>query len=445
MKILHYSLGFPPYRTGGLTKFCMDCMKEQQKQGHTVAMIWPGQIKIFDKKNYVLNRGQVNVNGDYFQSYEIINPLPVPYDEGIQNVNLFMASGDIEAYKSFFKKVRPDVIHVHTFMGLHKNLLNAAKQEGIRLVFSTHDFFPICPKVTMFKNGSICDTASNCTECSSCNQTALSEKKMVILQTALYRQLKESKIVKKLRKSHRDNYLSEQTLDIKKTLGNETDKYIALRRHYYEMLLLMDVIHFNSSVTKVVYDNYFKLDKAVIIPITHGDISDNRKIKVFDDKIRFTYLGAQSSAKGFYILKKALDALYKVKQNFKLNIYFEPSEKSPYMEVHNRYTYDELGKIMDDTDVLIVPSLWNETFGYTALEALSYGVPVVISDRVGAKDILNKNSGIVVNNINENKLLYVLKSINSEKLSYMNLEIVNNQNIITMEEMIKNIETYCYM
>ena len=33
MKILHYALGFPPYRSGGLTKMCIDLMVQQAKEG----------------------------------------------------------------------------------------------------------------------------------------------------------------------------------------------------------------------------------------------------------------------------------------------------------------------------------------------------------------------------------------------------------------------------
>ena len=49
MRILHYGLGFPPYRTGGMTKFCMDIMAEQRNIGHDVALLWPGQ----DRKSVV--------------------------------------------------------------------------------------------------------------------------------------------------------------------------------------------------------------------------------------------------------------------------------------------------------------------------------------------------------------------------------------------------------
>ena len=40
-------------------------------------------------------------------------------------------------------------------------------------------------------------------------------------------------------------------------------------------------------------------------------------------------------------------------------------------------------------DLLVVPSLWKETFSLITLEALSYGVPVLVSENVGAKDIIN--------------------------------------------------------
>ena len=50
MKILHYSLGFPPDRRGGLTKYCIDLMVTQRKLEHDVAMLWPGDMGILVKK-----------------------------------------------------------------------------------------------------------------------------------------------------------------------------------------------------------------------------------------------------------------------------------------------------------------------------------------------------------------------------------------------------------
>ena len=48
-----------------------------------------------------------------------------------------------------FKKEKPDVIHIHTFMGLYAEFLEAAKQLQIKTVFTTHDYYAICPKGNM--------------------------------------------------------------------------------------------------------------------------------------------------------------------------------------------------------------------------------------------------------------------------------------------------------
>ena len=101
------------------------------------------------------------------------------------------------------------------------------------------------------------------------------------------------------------------------------------------------------------------------------------------------------------MLKAACDKLWDDGRKFELDVHFTPTVMSPYIKVHGRYTYRDLDNIFQNTDVLVAPSIWYETFGYTVLEALSYGVPVIISGTVGAKDILTDGAGIVLNNITE--------------------------------------------
>lgn len=117
---------------------------------------------------------------------------------------------------------------------------------------------------------------------------------------------------------------------------------------------------------------------------------------------------------------------------------------SPYIKTHDQYTYDKLGEIFDNTDILITPSILYETFGFTVLEALSYGVPVIVSGTVGAKDILVKGAGIVVDGIDSEKLGDVIRKIDSECLEQMNKIIMENQMIKTMDEMTAQIEKKFY-
>lgn len=445
MKILHYALGFPPYRSGGLTKFCIDLMIQQAKEGHEVAMLWPGEIRSINKKVNIKKHRDVNLENQNIHSFEVINPLPVPFDEGIADISAFMLDAGRNIYEKLLDMFQPDVIHVHTLMGIHKSFLKAAKAKKIRLVFTAHDFFPICPKVTMFRHGANCGTMETCENCGVCNATALSLKKIQMLQSPLYRELKNSYVVKKLRKQHRDSYLSESNQEDFNDPVGTVEEYKSLREYYYSLLKLMDMIHYNSSVTKNIYETVFNLPNNCIVYITHSNIRDNRSIKKFSDqKVHIRYLGPQSGAKGFYLLKKALDKLWDEQQNFCLDVHFTPIETAPYIKVHDRYSYDELEKIFDDTDVLVAPSILYETFGFTVLEALSYGVPVIISGTVGAKDILVKGSGIIVDNINSRKLLEILKCLTLEKLKVMNRHIIENQTIMQIEDMSKQIERICY-
>lgn len=445
MRILHYALGFPPYRSGGLTKLCVDLMVQQAKEEHTVAMLWPGQMRFVSQKVAIKKHENVKLIGQDILSFEVINPLPVSFDEGVADIAAFTKNVGAEAYRRLLDNFQPDVIHVHTLMGIHKGFLEAAKNKKIRLVFTAHDFFPICPKVTMFRHGAVCDCVQTCENCGICNATALSLNKIRILQSPAYRELKDSSIVKKLRKQHRDGYLSEATADDTADPVGTADDYKKLRNYYYSLLKLMDMVHYNSSVTKKVYESVFDLPNSCIVVITHSDIKDNRKVKDYSsDCLHIRYLGPQSGAKGYQLLKSALDKLWDMQQNFFLDVHFEPMESAPYIKSHERYSYAELEKIFDETDVLVAPSIWYETFGFTVLEALSYGVPVVISGNVGAKDILVQGAGIVIENIDAQKLFTALQKLTPDKLEAMNEIIVDKQAIMQIEDMSKQIETRCY-
>ena len=51
MRILHYSLGLPPYRSGGLTKYCTDLMIEQAKSDNQILLMFPGHMNFVKGDN----------------------------------------------------------------------------------------------------------------------------------------------------------------------------------------------------------------------------------------------------------------------------------------------------------------------------------------------------------------------------------------------------------
>lgn len=389
MKILHYALGFPPYRTGGLTKYCIDLMLTQVEQGHEVALLWPGEIHFILKKTKIKERNHWNG----IRNFELIDPLPVSLDEGIIEIEAYTKRVNESVYLNFLRMYMPDVIHIHTLMGLHKEFLDVAKQLKIKTVFTTHDYFGICPIVTLYHDGCVCDDDHDCLDCVKCNQTALGLKKIEILQSPIYRRLKNTKAVKMLRNCHRQKYFepSENKQTENENCVRTAEEYRKLREYYISMLNMIDFIHFNSSVTEMVYNRYFHPKNSAVISITHRDIKDHRIKKNFDhDALRITYLGPAKPFKGFQFLIGVLDEVWKETPGmFELHIYTNTNVEKEYI-THRQdgYPYSQLEKIFDKTDLLIVPSQWYETFGFTVLEALSYGVPVMVTNKVGAKDLV---------------------------------------------------------
>lgn len=415
MRILHYFLGFPPYRSGGLTRYAYSLMTSQASRGDTVMGLWPGRSRLNSTPKTIRHK---DIHG--IQNYEIVNPLPVPLDEGIKDTSAFMKDSPREIWISFIKERNVDVIHVHTLMGLYKEFLEAANALNVHLVFTTHDYFGLCPKVTFYKDKGVCTCHHHYQDCVKCNETALSLSKIRIIQSPLYRCVKDSYVIKTLRKGHRKKFFSEEgiTTERLKNIEDLSEKYAVLKQYYISMFLKFDMIHFNSELTRSVYMNHFTPKYWKVLSITHQDIQDNRNVEnIPSDILRLTCLAPAKPFKGFNVMKNTLDALWNAgKRNFKLNLFGQVDSVSPYMYVQEEgFTHNQLKEIMQDTDVVLVPSIWYETFGFTVLEALSYGVPVIVSDHVGAKDLIHR-AGIIVEAGSEESLRQAIESLTKEKV-----------------------------
>lgn len=439
MKILHYFLGFPPFRSGGLTKYSLDLMGAQVEQGKSVLALWPGRLNMFRKLVYIKKNHALNG----IENFEIINPLPVSLDEGVTEFHKFLAPCDYHVYYDFLEKANPDAIHIHTLMGLHKEFLIAADKLGIRTIFTTHDYYGLCPKVTFYRYGNVCDDDNDCMNCIQCNTSALSISKIRLLQSPLYRRAKNFKPVRILRSKHRNSFLLDGALPELKITKSECVQmaagYKRLRAYYLDMLSDISMIHFNSTVSKSIYERFFEPQDSRVMAITHRNIADNRKSrKIKASKLRLTFLSGIKSFKGFNVIKDALDSLWESgAKNFELMLFSPVANPSPYMRIQNKkYDYSELEDIFAHTDVLLAPSVWYETFGFTVLEAISYGVPVIVSNHVGAKDIIGEG-GLVVAAGSVDSLKKAISALTPEKLHELRKNIQKKVEIKTWNKFLE--------
>lgn len=159
--------------------------------------------------------------------------------------------------------------------------------------------------------------------------------------------------------------------------------------YYRECFAMVDVFHCNSRHTAEIYRKYLPAMNAAVIPITHGGIKDRRKSKCFNtDCLRLSFVGSSAPYKGLPMLIEVLKSIDNKK--WKLNVWGGKVGRDASLPIYYRGAFcsNMLEEVYGNTDLVVVPSICDETFSFVTLEALSFGTPVLVSDHVGAKDIV---------------------------------------------------------
>lgn len=192
--------------------------------------------------------------------------------------------------------------------------------------------------------------------------------------------------------------------------------YKSLMNYYRDCFSLVDYFHFNSEVSKTVYTERMPNINGKVVPITHYGIKDNRIKKKFkNEKLRLGFIGSAAPFKGLPLLLKVLEKIG-MDDKWELSVWGGKVGTHPSLPIYfkGKYSAHSIDNVYDAMDVLIVPSVWKETFSFVTLEALSYGVPVIVSDNVGAQDVVKEYSERCVFH-GKIELVHLLESIIVDK------------------------------
>lgn len=390
MKIIEYTLGLPPYRRGGLPRYSLDLATELAKD-NDVYLLYPGQM-MPNAKTLKFVEVPTNFN---FITYEMKNPLPVSLDFGINNEEKYYEKRDVSQFKKLIDEIKPDVFHLHTLMGLPVEMLKYIKDQDIKIVYTTHDYYGLCPKM-LASDPQVELENDRCTDdCILC-PVGPSYAKVVVMQSHLYQRFKESQFVKAIRKREKRGISTEQKAVTHFSL-DQIEQRQYLREYYLSMFELVDEFHFNSTVAKNYYRQFLPQAKGKVIPITHADLEDLRSKHSNNLKkgpIKIGYVGAYNHKKGFDLLKKVLLKIDR-SDTWQADFYGDIIDDALFQRRniinHGIISPSRISKALSRMDVLIIPSQCFETFGFIGLEALLVGTPCLMSNRVGAKDLVPKN------------------------------------------------------
>ena len=254
MKVLHVVLEYPQNKTsGGLTRYAVDLVKEQSIQGMSVCTLQPGYFDWWGKTRIRKVEYDKNV-----EVCKVVNPLPIAIPFGVREPGNYIRNIDKDIYMQFLLKLKPDIIHAHTVMGIQKEFFKAAKKIRIPIIYTTHDYFGLCARTNFIDHsGSLCNGVdiNKCIICNKYSGVPYFISKM--LQSEVYASLKNTKLLKTIRsygrrriakKENSGNYGNPKKSHLK--YQDFEDLYI-----YYKKILIPSV-HF--ILTALFQEQFFK-------------------------------------------------------------------------------------------------------------------------------------------------------------------------------------------
>ena len=450
MKILHVGWGFSPWLRGGMIEYAEDLMEAQAENGHQVFYFFSGrQYPVFRKAKLIKRQRHKVVQ------YELINsPIVIYSENGSLNPELDLHEPLTQLFfREVIEEVNPDIIHIQEFSGIPTSLIDIAKDEyGLPIVATLHDYSSLCPTIKLFDHlGNNCIEEKIGSKCVVCCQNATSNKSSSIRSSLLFEFESLAKPVFNLTKfsylfirkllmfislkfrrentqiysGSKNTYAIDKDHSLAKSFQNRRD--ININR-----LKRINLVIAQSRKVADIYTNFTKSNNVITLHsvVKHIELLTPKVVENVKFPINFaTINGCISAQKGANLLLKAIKILSKkgLNEYFNFHIWGGLSksiehEISSFNNVfhHGPYNIANLNLILEDIDVGIVPSTWEEVYGYVGIEFLAKGIPVVGNQRGGIVDY-------TIDNVTG----WVNKSSSAEELAEIIVNIIDNPQIIT--------------
>lgn len=159
----------------------------------------------------------------------------------------------------------------------------------------------------------------------------------------------------------------------------------------------------SNAMRELAIESGISSDKVTVVNNFISDFYFEHKPN-YKNKGYFLYVGRISKEKGINYL---IDAFAKLPKEIELHIVGEGREKENLMRqaeklnltnvsfIEPKYGEDLIDEYQNCI-ASIIPSIWLEAFGLTIVESFSQGKPVIASNIGGMPEIIDKNTGIIV-------------------------------------------------
>jgi glycosyltransferase involved in cell wall biosynthesis len=386
MKLAYVVHQFLPRYFSGTEQYVLAMAQEMRRRGHAVEIFTLEPDFARDDPPFEERRDEVEglpVQRIGYWSRLHPNPVRAEYHQPFVGTR----------FGAWLEERRPDLVHFFHLRYLGANLIEEASRRGIPTVVHLMDFWFVCPVyILMRADGSLCDGppqgGMGCFPC---------------VNADLGRELRGSGVfdeVDRLRSStgplqrggdglvslyagvyERPAYLREALL--------EADCIVA------PSYFLRSVFARNGVPEERIEVRSYGLDRRRLQSLEAGRRGSRR-----DGPLRVGYIGTLSHYKGVHVLIEALEhtsAPLEVRIHGRFEDYPEYSAElrrraaeEPRVAFPGPFGVEELGSVLAELDLVVVPSIWFENTPFAVLEAFAAGVPVFATNLGGMSEIVRQ-------------------------------------------------------
>lgn len=331
LKVIH---GFPPDYMAGSEVYsfhlarCLSKIVDEISVFTTVENEFSDNYEIHDEEYHGIKVHRINKSRrDYAYKEKF-------FDQGIERL-----------FRNYLKNIQPDIIHFGHLCHLSTNLLSIAKHEyKCPIVFTLHDFWLFCVKGQLINEKKEICTGPSALKCRSCSPYQVTEKET-------------QKMLKHMKK-----------------ITSYVDIFLVPSNTLRDFFIQQGI-----PESKLIYSKY---------GFNRENISYVSKQFSSRSKINFGFMGRIIPIKGIRVL---IDAFQGIEAS--LSIYGKVGSQARFLEKENIvfkgfYNNENINQILQEIDVLIVPSIWLENSPLVIQEAFLAGIPVITSDLGGMKELV---------------------------------------------------------
>lgn len=471
MKVLHIGWGFIPWRGGGLIEYTEDLMHAQVSLGYDVAYFFSGRHYPLFRRPFLKKWRK-----DGVRMYELINcPVLHAGHLGTRNPDQDLNEQSSErTFENVLDKWQPDLIHIQELAGFPSSLIEIAKSRDLPVIMTLEDYFLLCPTLKLFDyKREICsskEVGDKCIICCANAPAGLGHSIRPILRYEATRLLKlgpgANNWITKMKNLVRSGRHLSKSGSAESTVTSDPLPLAGLEEAFQHRrdvnVSRLNMVDLLIGQSRRVTEIYCKLGiqperaRTVHTTLEHLGTIQPKLLADRREPISFaTMNGCASVEKGAKLILGALHRLQEwgLSTKFRLIIMgsIDPDFRQDFLSLANvvcsgYYDRNHLNHLLEPVDVGIVPSIWEEAYGYVGVEFLAKGIPVIGNRMGGIADyVLPGETGWLNEDNSAEGLANVMASLirNPEQISAMNRNVVASHDRIikAMDAHVAEIDT----